>query len=42
MLDKAAKGIVAEGRPADLRDHSPNPRVRQFFNRRAEPEEVAA
>jgi phospholipid/cholesterol/gamma-HCH transport system ATP-binding protein len=42
MLDKEAKGIIAEGRPAELRDHSPNPRVRQFFNRRAEPEEVAA
>jgi phospholipid/cholesterol/gamma-HCH transport system ATP-binding protein len=42
MLDKEAKGIIAEGKPADLRDHSPNPRVRQFFNRRAEPEGVAA
>ena len=42
MLDKEAKGIVAEGKPADQRDHSPNPRVRQFFNRRAEPEGVAA
>jgi len=42
MLDKAAKGIIAEGRPADLRDHSPNPRVRQFFNRRAEPERATA
>jgi phospholipid/cholesterol/gamma-HCH transport system ATP-binding protein len=42
MLDKAAKGIVAEGKPAALRDHSPDPRVRQFFNRQAEPEAVAA
>jgi phospholipid/cholesterol/gamma-HCH transport system ATP-binding protein len=38
MLDKRAKGIIAEGRPADLRDRSPNPRVRHFFNREAESE----
>lgn len=36
MLDKRAKGIVATGRPQDLRDHSDNPWVRQFFNREAE------
>jgi phospholipid/cholesterol/gamma-HCH transport system ATP-binding protein len=42
MLDKEAKGIIAEGKPAWLRDHSDNPRVRQFFNRRAEPEAAAA
>jgi len=42
MLDKAAKGIIAEGKPAELRDRSPNARVRQFFNRQAEPEGVAA
>ena len=41
MLDKRVKGIIAEGRPADLRDHSPNPRVRQFFNREAENEAEA-
>jgi phospholipid/cholesterol/gamma-HCH transport system ATP-binding protein len=41
MLDKRAKGIIAEGRPTDLRDHSPNPRVRRFFNREAEPEAAA-
>ncbi|NJB67722.1 phospholipid/cholesterol/gamma-HCH transport system ATP-binding protein [Desulfobaculum xiamenense] len=38
MLDKRTRGIVAEGRPADLRDHSDNPWVRQFFNREAENE----
>jgi phospholipid/cholesterol/gamma-HCH transport system ATP-binding protein len=38
MLDKRKKGIIAEGAPADLRDHSPDPRVRRFFNRQAEPE----
>lgn len=35
MLDREARGIVAAGDPADLRDNSPNPRVRQFFNREA-------
>lgn len=35
MLDKRVKKIVAEGRPGDLRDHSDNPWVRQFFNREA-------
>jgi phospholipid/cholesterol/gamma-HCH transport system ATP-binding protein len=33
MLDKDARGIIATGRPADLRDHSSHPRVRQFLNR---------
>jgi phospholipid/cholesterol/gamma-HCH transport system ATP-binding protein len=42
MLDKQAKGIIAEGNPAELRDHSDHPRVRQFFNRRAEAEAAAA
>ncbi len=36
MLDKKVKGIIAEGDPAFLRDHSQNRFVRQFFNRRAE------
>ncbi len=36
MLDGATKSIIAEGSPEDLRDHSPNPWVRQFFNREAE------
>jgi phospholipid/cholesterol/gamma-HCH transport system ATP-binding protein len=35
MLDNEAKGIVAIGKPEDLRDHSDNPRVRQFFSRKA-------
>jgi phospholipid/cholesterol/gamma-HCH transport system ATP-binding protein len=34
MLDPVSRSIIAEGRPADLRDHSEDPRVRQFFNRR--------
>jgi len=33
MLDKQAKGIVAMGRPQELRDQSDNPMVRQFFSR---------
>jgi phospholipid/cholesterol/gamma-HCH transport system ATP-binding protein len=39
MLDKSAKGIIAEGDPRDLKDHSTDPRVVNFFNRRptAEP-----
>ena len=33
MLDKASKGIIAQGDPKVLRDTSPDPRVHQFFNR---------
>lgn len=33
MLDKRVKGIVAEGDPKELREHSDNKWVRQFFNR---------
>jgi phospholipid/cholesterol/gamma-HCH transport system ATP-binding protein len=33
MIDRGARGIVAQGRPQELRDHSDNPVVRQFFNR---------
>ena len=36
MLDKHKQGIIAEGRPQDLRDHSENPYVRKFFRREAE------
>ena len=35
MLDKRAKGIIAEGDPRKLRDESDNPWVRQFFRREA-------
>jgi phospholipid/cholesterol/gamma-HCH transport system ATP-binding protein len=38
MLDKRVKKVVAEGKPQELRDHSDNPWVRQFFNREAEVE----
>ena len=36
MLDKRARGIIAEGDPKHLRDYSRNPFVIQFFNRQAE------
>lgn len=38
MLDKQEKGIIAIGDPAELRDRSPDPRVRRFFTRQPEPE----
>ncbi len=34
MLDRGARGVVAEGDPRALRDHSEDPRVREFLNRR--------
>ncbi|MEA3280450.1 MAG: ATP-binding cassette domain-containing protein [Thermodesulfobacteriota bacterium] len=33
MLDKKTKGIIAEGKPEYLKNHSNIPFVRQFFNR---------
>ena len=33
MVDSRSRSIIATGRPAELRDHSSDPRVRQFFNR---------
>ena len=35
MLDKRTRGIIAEGDPKYLRDHSQNPVVTQFFNHQA-------
>jgi len=37
MIDRRTKGIIAEGDPRKLRDESPDPWVRQFFNREATP-----
>ncbi len=34
MLDKETRGIIAEGDPRELKDHSTDPRVVNFFNRR--------
>jgi phospholipid/cholesterol/gamma-HCH transport system ATP-binding protein len=33
MLDPVSRSIIAEGNPAELRAHSSDSRVRQFFNR---------
>ncbi len=35
MLDKSARGIIAEGEPKYLKEHSRDPRVNNFFNRKA-------
>ena len=42
MLDKAARGMIAEGDPRRLRDESTNPTVRAFFRREAPPDGAAA
>jgi len=34
MIDKEKKGIIADGDPHFLRDHSPDPMVKNFFNRK--------
>lgn len=36
MLDKESKGVIATGKPQELRDHSNHPLVRQFFNRQTQ------
>lgn len=41
MLDKNTKTIIATGSPGELRDKSPNPWVRQFFNRQAQADDSA-
>jgi phospholipid/cholesterol/gamma-HCH transport system ATP-binding protein len=35
MLDKSKKGVIAQGPPKELKEKSPDPVVRQFFNRQA-------
>jgi len=35
MLDKETKGIIARGDPKELRDHSDDEKVRNFFHREA-------
>ena len=37
MLEAQSGMVIAEGSPDDLREHSTNPWVRQFFNRQATP-----
>lgn len=34
MLDKSKKGIIGEGTPWELKEHSTDPRIIAFFNRR--------
>jgi phospholipid/cholesterol/gamma-HCH transport system ATP-binding protein len=38
LLDARTKTIIAEGKPAELRDHSDDPTVRRFFRREGEPQ----
>jgi phospholipid/cholesterol/gamma-HCH transport system ATP-binding protein len=35
LVDRGARGIIARGNPTELRDESPDERVRRFFNRRS-------
>ena len=35
MLDKSTQGVIAQGDPKNLKEKSPNPKVKQFFNRQA-------
>jgi phospholipid/cholesterol/gamma-HCH transport system ATP-binding protein len=39
MLDRATKGVIAEGDPRELRDRSDDARVRRFLNRRGDEDE---
>jgi phospholipid/cholesterol/gamma-HCH transport system ATP-binding protein len=39
MLDKEAKGIIAEGDPKWLKEQATDPRVRNFFNRKVPEQE---
>lgn len=41
MLDRQARGVIAEGDPRLLRDHSDKPLVRRFFRREAEATQAA-
>ena len=41
MLDEQSKSIIAEGPPAELRDHSKDPRVERFFHRQPESAKLA-
>jgi phospholipid/cholesterol/gamma-HCH transport system ATP-binding protein len=35
MLDKSVRGIIAQGDPIELKKHSQDPRVVNYFNRKA-------
>jgi len=40
MLDCEQRTVIAEGKPAELREHATDPWVRNFFNREPDPGEV--
>ena len=40
MLDRQAQTIIAEGKPADLREQTTNVSVRRFFHREASPDQT--
>jgi len=40
MLDRQAQTIIAEGRPADLREQTTDASVRRFFHREATPDQM--
>jgi phospholipid/cholesterol/gamma-HCH transport system ATP-binding protein len=35
MLDKSVRGIIAQGDPRELKEHSQDPRIVNYFNRKA-------
>jgi ABC-type transporter Mla maintaining outer membrane lipid asymmetry ATPase subunit MlaF len=37
MLGSREKGIIAQGKPSELRDKAADPWVRRFFNREPDP-----
>ena len=41
MLDCQTRTVIAEGKPASLREHADDPWVRRFFNREPDPIELA-
>jgi phospholipid/cholesterol/gamma-HCH transport system ATP-binding protein len=41
MLDARTRTVIAEGKPAELREHASDPWVRRFFNREPESAEMA-
>ena len=40
MLDRQAQTVIAEGKPADLREQTTNASVRRFFHREATPDQT--
>jgi phospholipid/cholesterol/gamma-HCH transport system ATP-binding protein len=41
MLDSRTRTVIAEGKPAELREHAADSWVRRFFNREPDSAEVA-